>query len=224
MKDKIIFITLLLFFQSGFSYSQIVLDIQIRDCRTKSNLDNPTNFRLYKDKKIYGEFETEYKNKKSISLKKKGKYIIEYKTKFGITETTYVDIKEKKRYKIDLCLEYMDYSKERYIPLITQLKNGEKYTIDYSSQSSYLSSKKSIIIRKRQNLFFISSGEKEMQLSLEQIESLRHFEIELSHMSKPDCTNIDTYTLSYKDKIIKINDGSCWWYGGEYLLKELGYL
>lgn len=206
----------------GQLFSQIVLEINIKDCRGEQVL-GWFKFKVYRNNVFINSYETTIENPQRLYLLRKGNYRIEYKTLFGKTEQVVVYIKEEKKYSVELCLEYLDYEKESYLPIISKLNNGEQYTIYYSLQRGLFLDERTILIRKQSEQYFASIGEKEMELNKEQIECIKHFEIELNNMNFQDCTNMDVYKLIYQDKVIKFIDSSCWWYGGYFLVKKLGW-
>lgn len=203
-------------------FAQFPLEIHIKDCRREHTIGY-FKFKVYRKKMLLDSFNTTSKNPKTLLLLKKGDYRIEYKTFWGKKETVLLTIKEKKKYVVNLCLEYSDLSKTSHTPIINQLKNGEKYQLDIVDERGIVYSKQTLIIRKRADQYFASFGEKEIELSPKQIELIRDFEIELNQAQPMGCTNTDTYTLTYKNEVTKILDGSCWWDGGSFLIKDLGF-
>lgn len=223
MKYKILFFVVFFFLRIAIAFSQFVIEVEIKDCRSDNYLQQLSTFKLYKDDDLIGEFDITYLNTKSVEVTKKGNYKIEYTTYFGKAENVYLTISKRKTYKVVLCLAYIDYDSTGYIPFVNQLKNEEEYTIKCVFRNNFLESEKTLVVRKREDKYFVSLGEREIELSPEQVESLRHFEIELNYISVPDKTNIDTYILSYNNRLLKIDDGTWWWNGGLCLLKNLGW-
>ncbi|MFT5647876.1 MAG: hypothetical protein ACI976_002571 [Aureispira sp.] len=203
-------------------FAQFPLEIHIKDCRREHTIGY-FKFKVYRKKMLIDSFNTTSKNPKTLLLLKKGAYRMEYKTFWGEKETVLLTIKEKKKYVVNLCLEYSDLSKTSHTPIINQLENGEKYQLNFRDEWGYGYSEQTLIIRKRADQYFASFGEKEIELSSKQIELIQDFEIELNQVVSYHCTNTDTYTLTYKNEVTKILDRSCWWDGGSLLIKDLGF-
>lgn len=202
--------------------SQIPLEIHIKDCRVEHTIGY-FKFQVYRKKRLINSFQTTSQRPKTLQLLKGGTYRIEYETFYRQQKSVFVNIREKKKYIVNLCLEYFDHSMVSLTPIINQLKEGEKYQIDFVDAQGVVYREQALIIRRRANQYFASFGEKEIELSAKQIELVQHFEIELSQMEPHDCTNTDTYTLTYNNTISKILDASCWWEGGSFLIKDLGF-
>jgi hypothetical protein len=203
-------------------FAQIPLEIHIKDCRLEHTIGY-FKFKVYRKKRLIDSFNTTSNNPKTLLLLKKGDYRMEYETFWRKKKTVLLTIKEKKKYVVNLCLEYFDHSKTSYTPIINQLENGEKYQLDIVDTWGFTYSEQTLIIRKRADQYFASFGEKEIELSSKQIELIQNFEIELNQAEPYGCTNTDTYILTYKNEVIKILDGSCWWEGGSFLIKDLGF-
>ena len=211
----------------AFSSAQSTLQVNIKDCREgESSLYN-ISCKLFKKDSIIKKFNIgfyggEFEYSGIANDLEYGEYRIEYITMFKKTKSVDVKITESKKYNVDLCYNYMDYEAEEYIPFINQLKNGESYLIQFSSQGCFHTSEKEIVIHKKENKYYLSYKEKENELTENEIEIISHFEKELKYMKSSDCTTIDTYILKYGKKQLKISDGSCMWNGYFHLAKTLG--
>lgn len=215
-------LTFFLCLNASFFFAQIPLEIHIKDCRTEHTIGY-FKFKVYRKKRLIDSFETTSSRPKILLLVKKGDYRIEYETFWGRTENVLLTIKDRKKQLVNLCLEYIDPSSLSYPSIIGQLKDGEQYQIDFVniSNGGIVSPKQSLIIRRRAQQHFASFGEKEIELSPKQIELIQGFELELNQAKVGGCYN--TYTLTYKNTVVKISDASCWWDGGNFLIQDLGF-
>ena len=140
---------------------------------------------------------------------------------FGKQEKLNVSVSESKKYSIDLCLDFIDHSKDNYIPVIDRLQENESFEIKMDSHGCFHHSQEKITIRRLQNEFSITWGEETKTLTQSDIEAVRKFEIELNYMKDAGCTTADTYVVTYNKESKKITDGSCSWKGYQYLRKQL---
>jgi hypothetical protein len=220
MKNIIITITLIIF-SCGISIAQSTLQVNIKDCRQESSFEYLSEFKIYKNDTLFKTIEPKHESKQIIKNLAFGKYKIEYKTMFEKTENINIEISEKKKYSVDLCLNYIDYDSESYKPFIDLLKNGEEYSIQVSSQGCFHSTDEKIIITRKVDKYYLNYGATNKLLNNADIKAIRKFEIELNYMESFGCTTSDTYVVKYKKKEVKISDGSCSWNGDYYLKKKL---
>jgi hypothetical protein len=197
------------------------LKIIIKYCRNSTELAYLSELVLIKNGKEYKELKPEYENEQTISDLDTGSYTISYKTIFNKTEQINITISEYKKYEVDLCIDYMDYSKENYKPIIDQLKDKESYKIIIASKGCFHSTKDSIIINREDKTYAILFGHKSKTLTKSDIESIRHFELELNYMKLGGCTTEDTYVIKYNNKTTTFIDGRCRWNGAFYLIRNI---
>ncbi len=212
-------LTFLLFF-SGTNKNYASLEISIKDCRS-NKLEYLDELFIIKDNKRIKSLKPEHNYIQTLTKLDLGTYFLEYKSLFGKTEKKKVTISQFKKYSVDLCMDYINYSKETYKPIIDQLQEKENYKILMSSQGCFHSSADTLIIFRVNNTYSATWKTKKKNLTKSDIEAIRHFEIELNYMNVDACTTTDTYTIIYKNKTKKIEDGSCDWNGDNYLEKKL---
>jgi len=199
--------------------AQSSLQVNIKDCRGEGSFEYLEEFKLYKNGSLIKTIEPKHDRKQHLKNLSFGKYRIEYKSMFKKVENIEIEINEKKKYVLDLCLNYINHDLESYKPFIDQLKNGENYSIQVSSQGCFHSSKDNYLIKRKGENFYLTFDKKEKLLNESNIQAIRHFEIELNYMQSFGCTTTDSYIVKYKNKEVVISDGSCSW-NGEYHLKK----
>jgi len=217
---RIIILTLILS-TCGFGYAQSTLQINIKDCRDEYDYGYLSEFKVYRNDILIKTIEPKHENYQTLKELEYGDYRIEYKTMFQKTENVKIKLTEKKKYNVALCLNFINYQLESYKSFIDQLENGEKYSIEVSSQGCFHSSDEIIIIKRKEDKYYAFFKKTKKLLKKEDIETIRSFEIELNYMESFGCTSTDSYTLKYKGEMIEISDGSCSWSGYYYLKKKL---
>jgi hypothetical protein len=205
----------------GIVNAQSTLNLYFKDCRQDKVTDFITKFNLFKNDSLIKTFIPKDGSQQIIEGLQYGSYKIEYESVFRKTESINIELKENRKYYVDLCYDYINYDLETYIPFIDQLKDKESYSIQISSQGCFNFSNDLLIIKRTTNNYFISYEGGERLLSKEDIDIIRHFEIELNYMSLSGCTTVDDYILVYNNKEVKISDGSCRWFGGGNLKLNL---
>ncbi|HSY61378.1 MAG TPA: hypothetical protein VK796_05850 [Cytophaga sp.] len=146
------------------------------------------------------------------------KYI---KTLFGMIENVFVNVSGDKKYTVELCVDYFNYAAEPYVPIMSRLQSGETYIIEMSSQGCFHHTAGTIVIANRSGELYLLFGSVERKLSDMDIETIKHFEMELNHMESLGCTTEVTYDLIYNNKKTRITDGSCSWNGSNYSKQNL---
>ncbi|MDP5170497.1 MAG: hypothetical protein NWR72_09635 [Bacteroidia bacterium] len=220
MKNLIIILASIIF-ASEFCNAQSTLQVDIKDCRQESSFEYLSEFKVFRNDSLIKTIEPKHESNQTLKDLEYGKYRIEYKTMFSKTESVNIELTEKKKYTIDLCLNYLDHESDLYQPFIDRLENGESYSIQVSSQGCFHSSNETITIKRKSDKFYLTFQGKDRLLDNKEIRAIRYFEIELNYMESYGCTTTDTYVLKYKSKEVKISDGSCDWNGDYYLKKEL---
>ena len=152
----------------------------------------------------------------------KGAYTIIFENMFSQIVEIPFKVEEYKKYEVDLCTNIIDYSKEPFKPRINQLKKGEHFTINFTSQGCFHSDEKELIISRKRKKYFLEYEGKSKRLSKKEIKLIEHFEIELLFVKDDFCTTSESYNIQFKDKNDFYNDGSCKWKGFYYLMKNLG--
>jgi hypothetical protein len=219
---KIIIILASIIFVGDYCKAQSTLLVKVKDCRGESSFVNLSEFKLFRNGSLVKKVKpTRLESEKTIKGLKYGKYRIEYETIFGKTESANIELTEKKKYSLDLCLDYFDYESDSYQPFIDRLKNGESYSIHVSSEGCFHFSDETMFIKKESDKLVLTFQENNIQLDSNSIRAIRHFEKELNFMKSFSCTTTDTYVLKYNGLKVEIADGSCAWHGAYYLKKKL---
>lgn len=220
MKKILIAFALLPFFCT-LSKGQSTLQVHIQNCKNQLRWARLSEFKVFRNGVLAKTVEPENLKSTMLTNLEYGEYRIEYKTLFEKNESVFIELSEKKKYSIVLCLDYMDHDSEPYKPFIDQLKNGEEYTIQIVSQGCFHSSDELITVKRTSNKYYVTFNGAEQPLSTDQIWAIRHFEIELNYMESSGCTTTATYLVKFKDQEVHISDGSCSWFGASFLKKAL---
>ena len=152
----------------------------------------------------------------------KGTYIIIFENMFSQLIEIPFKVEEYKKYEVDLCGNTINFSKEKFKPRISQLKNKEFFKIIFSSQGCFHSDEKELIISRKHKKYFLKYEGKSKRLSKKEIKLIENFEIELLFVKEGYCTTSESYNIQFKDKNDFYLDGSCKWNGLYYLMKNLG--
>lgn len=198
---------------SVFSFAQSTLHINIKTCQSKDHYSYLNEFNIYRNDTLFKTVNPRHNNKQSFEGLAYGKYRIEYKSTFNKSESVEVELLEKKEYKVDLCIDYFNYELETYTPFIDQIQNGEQYSIHVSSRGCFHHFEDLIVIKRMENKYQLNHKGDKRILNQEEIETIRHFEMELNYKESQGCTTVEEYNLTYKKKKVKISDGSCSWNG-----------
>ena len=217
---KLVIIALIVFTWRSVN-AQSILQINIKDCRQENSFEYLSDFKVFRGDTLIKNVEPKYDSSQILKDLKYGKYRIEYKTMFNKTENVNIELIDRKKYSIDLCLNFLDHESDSYQPFITRLENGDSYSIQVSSQGCFHSSKEVITVKRKSNKYYLTFKEEEKLLDTSEIKAIKNFEKELNYMKSYGCTTTDTYILKYKSQEVKISDGSCSWKGYYYLKKEL---
>jgi hypothetical protein len=209
----------LLFF-SGKNRDYVTLEINIKDCRF-NELEYLSELSVIKDNKRISLLKPEHNYTQRLSNLDTGTYFLEYKSLYGKNERLKVVVAQFKKYSVDLCIDYINYSKEIYKPIIDKLQDKENYKILISSQGCFHSTSDTLTIVRENNSYSATWTNKRKTLTQSDIDVVRNFEIELNYMTYGGCTTSDTYIVIYKNKKIQIEDGSCRWNGDTYLKAKL---
>ena len=111
-------------------------------------------------------------------------------------------------------------------PFISQLVNGEKYTIEMESWGCFGGDLAYMItVFKKQDNYYVTFNGTTKELSSKEIDYFTTFEKQLNQNDHSGaCTSADNYTLTYNDSIIVVSDGSCAWRGYYGLKKKMGWV
>jgi hypothetical protein len=215
-----IFCVCLIFIIQTAGAAQLV--IKISSNRDPQEYVYLPELKILKDGKEFRTLHPQSEHKQVLKDLHLGTYTFVYKTIFDKEEQVRIDITEQKKYSVDLYIDYFDYSKETYTPIIDRLKENDSCTIFISSQGCFHFSKDTLVIRRNKDLYTMNWSGKFKILSVADVEKIRHFEMELKHMMDDGCTTTDTYLITYHgEPALFISDGSCNWNGRYYLKKDL---
>jgi len=218
---KISIILIILIIAARYARAQCVLQINIADCRQEKTIEYIPELKIFRNDVLIKTVKPSYDDKQVLKNLEFGKYSVEYETIFSKKESKQVEISEKGRYNIDLCLNYLDYESDPYEPIIDRLEDGESYSIQISSVGCFHSSAESYIIDRKSDKYYLNYLDKTKRLNKDAVKAIRNFELELNYMDTFGCTSSDTYTLVYKQHKVKITDGSCDWNGIYFLRLQL---
>lgn len=229
----IVIASVILFLVSATNKNKATLKINIIDCRN-NYAGYIEKIKLIKNNENIREVEPRFDRDKTIIEIDTGVYFLEYKSIFNKIERIKIVASECKKYSVDLCINYIDHSKEVYKPIIDQLQNNESYKIIMTSHGCFHSNSDTLTISKKDNSYQITYKKaipeefkninpgllKTQTVNNKDLEAIRHFETELNYMTDGGCTTTDRYTINYKSES-KFIDGNCSWNGGHYLKQQL---
>lgn len=218
-KAMILFIVFISF--SSQAKKSAELNINIIDCREENKFAYLSELQILKNGNEFKTLNPQHQSQQVLKNLEFGTYTLVYKSLFNKEERLNVQITESKTYSTKVCINYMDYSKETYEPIIDRLQNKESYSIIISSQGCFHSSQDTIIIKRNNNAYTINWGTNFKTLSTTDLENIRQFEFELNYMTYRGCTTTDTYVIDYGGTSKQISDGSCRWNGDYYFKLRL---
>ncbi|WMI70114.1 hypothetical protein [Mangrovimonas sp. YM274] len=153
-----------------------------------------------------------------------GSYYIEYTTIFNQKNTVEFTVSDTIVKNISLCFDYFDYSSNKNVLMLDELKDGHNLYYSFESQGCFKhrDSNEIEIIKNSDNLI-AKYGGNEYRMNDSQIAILREFEIELRSNHVSGCSTIDKYEIvnQHELEFFFINDESCQWRGFENLIKLL---
>jgi hypothetical protein len=225
LKQNRINLLMILFFVfislGAHSADKAELVVNISNCRNSEEFAHLFELTVLKDGKKYEIVKPGFEREQTFKDLELGTYTLVYKSLFGKQEHLQVEITEYKKYITSLCIDFLDYTKEKYKPIIDRLQESDFYTLSMSSQGCFHFKNDSVTIKRNKDIYTINWGEKSKKLSAADIETIRHFETELNYMKDGGCTTTDTYIIRYNGATKKISDGGCNWNGDYFLKKEL---
>lgn len=218
------FLVIIAFLTSSFTSifpRKARIEVTTKICRYDSQ-EYLNELKVLKDGKIIRHIEPNFYKPTWIEDLDTGNYVLEFSSIFGKTISYNYRIPKAKRYDIELCLDYIDYSKESFKPIISRLKNDETYSIKYQSKGCFHSQNDCFTISKLEDKYYLKRDTTTKELSQKDIEAIMHFEMELNCMhGNYGCTTQDYYLVEYGDTALEIKDGGCIWNGFSYLGKQL---
>lgn len=219
-KHAMIFLVFLFFLSQTATAAELV--IHISDSRNEKENAYLSELEISRDGKVFRILKPQYENKQVLKNIDLGTYTLVYKTLFNKEERVSVEIKEHRKYSVDVYINYLDYSKETHTPIIDLLEEKDSCVIFIESRGCFHFKDDTLIIKRNQDRYTLNWGDTCKTLSKADIEKIRHFEIELNYMMRGGCTTIDTYSIHYHgNQMLLISDGSCSWNGDYYLKQDL---
>lgn len=202
---------------------EVTFDVEILDCRDGDDayLDKLV---LMRDGKEIKSFKPEWGSSFTIENLDAGVYQFEYTSMFDIKVSKTVDATKSGKYLVQICTNYLDYSKEKYQPVLDRMKSGQKYSIYFESLGCFHSIADTLTISRVESNYVAKYEGTERGVDSAGIEALRHFEFELNHVKNGGCTTTEAYSVDYAGRVVsKAKDGSCNWWGFRFLLRDLGF-
>lgn len=197
------------------------LTITISDCRDAQAFAYLPELIVLKNGIEFKTLKPEHETKQMLTNLELGTYTLKYSTLFKKKAEIIVKIDEPKRYAVTVCVDFMDYSKETYKPVIDRLAVGETLSLIISSQGCFHSTNDTVRVTRTRDFYVMKWDEKTKKLTASDIDAFRHFELELNYMNHGFCTTRDSYTISHNGKAATIVDGSCEWSGDLYLRRKI---
>jgi hypothetical protein len=182
-------------------------------------------FTLYKDNQELKTIAMGRSNSIKVSNLTAGNYKIRYRSLFNRWEYQEFVISSYSKKTIELSLDYYDYSSNKNILFIDELKVGEKLDINYKSRGCFHGFETQLEIRRDEKGFHFKFYKQEKLLTASELELLRQFEIELRCNMRRGCTTENRYTLVNPENFdfFETVDGTCTWGGISYVLEKLGF-
>ena len=115
-------------------------------------------------------------------------------------------------------------TREPFVPFIDLLQHGENYQIEIISLGCFSGSKQTLTIFREANSYTVNFEETIKELSVNDISTIRDFELQLQSLAIGGCSTVDTYTLVYGGNSIQVSDGTCSFNGGRKLMQQLGFI
>jgi hypothetical protein len=218
MKKILIFVFTMI---HSIAFAKAELIINIENSKNKEHHTYLKELKILKNGKNYKTLKPQHETEFVLTNLEFGIYTLKYESLFKKEVTIKILITEKKTYSISIYTNFIDYSKENYIPLISKISKGESYSVLLFSKGCAHSRVDSIIINRNENGYTLIHKNIIKKLSIKDIENIKHFEIELNNMNQIGFTTIDTYFLKYKNITTQIYDGSCEWNGLNFLITKI---
>lgn len=150
-------------------------------------------------------------------------YQLGYTSLFGLPMQQEVIADKPGTYPVEVCVDYLDYAKENYHPVIDRLRSGETYEIIFHSQGCFSSDRDTLTVTGGADGFIAHHG-KQLPLDSTRLKFIRHFEFEMNHVDRDGCTTEEDYAILLNGHTMhRMTDGGCTWWGFGTLLKQLGF-
>ncbi|MFT5824067.1 MAG: hypothetical protein ACI8ZM_005333 [Crocinitomix sp.] len=209
------------------SKAQHVLTIHIEDCHKETGDGTLKFVRLHqRDSSGMTDLGLFYPNGSdcfSIPNLTEGDYYLIYPNKNNKEISFNLEIEQDTdTTHLSLCLDRHNHGEPNHIPIISQLRNGESYTINFAAYGCFTHWKDSIKVERINDKFYISHTKDKVELTIEEYEALQRFEMNLNHFERGGgCTTSDIYRLIYNEQLYEFEDESCEWNGSSILWKKL---
>lgn len=198
------------------------LTIYISDSRGNQPFVYLSEINVLKDGAEFKLLKPGYSNKQVLPDLDPGTYAVVYNSIFGKEVRSEVVITRPGKYTVSAYVNYMDYTKEINQSLLDRLKENDSFSIIIFSHGCFHYDRDTIVVMRNQSDYTIHWGKDRKVLTKQDLETIRHFEMELQCISGWGCTSKDDYTLQYNG-ITELNvfDGTCRWNGNDYLHEHL---
>lgn len=205
---------------SSFASRTAELDIKVFDQRENRLAIYGGSIKILKDGKDFRVFDFHFVFNETIKDLELGTYTIVYETIFLQNKHIDVKINKYETYTQIICFNCLDYSLEKYVPIIDRLQEGEAYSVRLESRGCFHFVLDSITISRNNGIYSIKWNDVTKELTLEDLKIIGHFEMELKYASSFwGCTTKDNYEVSYNGELTKYEDAGCRWKGASYLRK-----
>ncbi len=197
--------------------------VKIDYCKYENRHAFLRKFKLLKEGVEIRNIEVDHKKKIRIPNLSFGNYVVQYKSIYNRLESLKFTIDKIQKKEVTLCVDKFDYSTNKNLLLIDQMKVNDVLNIVFETTGCFHSSESELKIKKNVSGFLMLFKEEEMKLSHKQFQLLREFEIELRSNHSSGCSTSDRYSMfnerSYDEYAIQ--DNSCQWNGFSNLFELL---
>ncbi len=224
IKHILLFLLISCFNQSKAKH---ILTIDIKNCHKEISDTTLRFMKLYKLESSedidLGRFEPFGTAHFSIPDLKEGNYYL----LFPNTHNKISRVNFEINYDIDttqltLCTNRYNNNEANHIPIISQLREGESYSIKIESIGCFHTWPDSIQIERINHKYYRTYRNNKKELTSKEYEHIQRFEMEFNLFDRRGgCTTTDTYTLTYNGQTLTYKDASCEWNGYNHLLEHL---
>jgi hypothetical protein len=218
--SRSIFICLILSFAAS---AQNSISVAISSCKEKEGDSYEMHdFSLFRNDTLIKSYETRVA--KIIGELPDGDYAIEYKTIFGPRSEKFnlkYDAGKPDLHEFKLYIDKLSPETKAVTPglFIDSLKNGEEIVVDHSYSGCFSSGKEALLIKKRDNNYYLAYKKKERKLDEKDMVALKVFDAELRNLKEASYTCTSNYhtTITYKGSFITFSEPCGYWEGYDRL-------
>lgn len=201
------------------------IKLSVIDCRdiNKFNHSTQANIWLYKNSTLYSSYK-EFEEPELIDSLELGQYKFVYTTMFDEKDSFEINVTKNKQYKVTLCTSSFNASLDSSITLFNQLTPGDTGVIIYQSEGCEDYRYDTLRIHmNNKGTIKAQYKSREKIVSQEKLEQIIIFEKQLNRIQEAYCTTFDEYKVSLREKFYIAEDGTCSFYGFDYLKKLLKF-